>query len=153
MIDIVYKILIPLISACVGGIMAFRYQRISELKRDKRFIIQTLMMYRNVGVQELDWIKALNTIDIVFHNNEKVREFYHSFLAQTTPPLYKNGQWVETFYQMLHEMILCSDYKGLTIHDIRDFYSPNILEMHYPNLNKASVPPDTSVPDLLQTTP
>lgn len=151
LIDILYKFFIPLVSACIGGIMAFRYQRTSELKRDKRMVIQTLMIYRNVGVQELNWINALNTIDIVFHSDRKVRELYHNFLAQTTPPLYSNGQWVETFYQMLHEMILCSDYKNLTIHDIRDFYAPNILDIHYPNMNKASVPSKTSIPDLPQT--
>ncbi|MDE3183263.1 MAG: hypothetical protein KGM16_07590 [Bacteroidota bacterium] len=150
-IDIAYKVLIPLIAACVGAILAFRYQRTTELKRDKRFIIQSLMMYRNVGVQELDWIKALNAIDIVFHNDKKVRELYHSFLAQTTVPLYSNGQWVETFNKMLHETTLCTEYSNVSIHDIRDFYAPNILELHYPNMNKESKPPKTSEDDVPQT--
>jgi hypothetical protein len=138
MADILEKIIIPLLSACLGAILAFRYQRSLELRRDKRYVMQTLMMYRNVGANELDWIKALNAIDIVFSNDKKVRELYHTFLAQTRAPLFENSQWLETLYQLLYEMGQCSGYKNLTIHEIRDSYSPVALESHYPNINAAS---------------
>ena len=62
--DLLLKIIIPLCSAGIGAIigatLAYRNQYRIELKRDKRAVIQNLMMYRNVGAHELDWIKALN---------------------------------------------------------------------------------------------
>jgi hypothetical protein len=76
---------------------------------------------------------------------------FHTFLAQTRPPLFKNGQWIETFYQLVHEMVQCSDYKGLTIHDIRDFYAPEALLQHYPNMNVGSEPSPPSSDVVPQT--
>lgn len=131
--DVIEKIAMPLIAAFIGAVLAFRYQSTIELKRDKRAVIQNLMIYRNVGAQELDWIKALNAIDVVFNKDRKVIELFHTFLAQTRRPLYDNGQWIETFYQLIYEMAKCSDYKNLTMHEIRDFYSPEALDQHYPN--------------------
>lgn len=151
--DVLEKIAMPLLAAFVGAVLAFRYQRTMELKRDKRLVIQTLMIYRNVGANELDWIKALNAIDVVFNKDKKVRELFHTFLAQTRPPLFQNGQWIETFYQLVFEMARCSDYKSLTMHEIRDFYSPEALMQHYPNRNVGSEPSPPSEDDLPLTIP
>lgn len=137
---ILEKIAIPLIAACFGAILAFRYQKTLELKRDKRIIIQTLMIYRNVGADELDWIKALNAIDIVFSKDKKVRELFHKFISETRPPAYQSFIWIETFYQMLYEMAKCSDYETLSMQDIREFYSPEALKIHYPNRNNQGTP-------------
>ncbi len=98
------------------------------------------MMYRNVGAHELDWIKSLNAIDIVYHGDRRVRELFHRFVAQTRPSFFQNRQYVETFYQLVFEMAQCSGYKNLTMHDIRDFYSPEALNLHYPNMNLGSEP-------------
>ena len=136
--DLLFKIFVPLFSACLGAILAFRYQRTIEIKRDKRLIIQTLMRYRNVLANELEWIKALNVIDIIFCNDKKVIELYHTFLAQTQHPIFENKQFVETYYQLIFQMAQCSDYKNLTLQDIRDFYSPEALKFHYPNRNVVS---------------
>jgi hypothetical protein len=146
--DVLKYIVVPLLAACIGAIIAFRYQRTTELKRDKRLIIQTLMVYRNVGAHELDWIKALNAVDIVFNKDKKVRELYHTLLAQLRPPLFANKQWIETFYQLVFEMARCSEYKHLTMHDIRDYYSPNALDIHYPNMNVITEPSAPSSTDL-----
>jgi hypothetical protein len=142
--DAFEKIFIPLIAAAIGAILAFRYQHRLELKRDKRLVIQSLMIYRNVGAYELDWIKALNAVDIVFINDKRVRELYHTFLAQTRPPFFQSRQYVETFYQRVYEMAQCSGYKNLTMHDIRDFYSPEALINPYPNMNVGSEPSNSS---------
>ena len=151
-IDIIAKIVIPAIvgfgGAIVGAILAFRYQYTIELKREKRAVLQNLMMYRNATVHELDWIKSINAIDIVYHGHPKVRELHHTFLAQLRPPLFENSQWIETFYQLVHEMAQCSGYKHLSMHYIRDFYSPIALNMHYPNMNVKIEPEAPSSSDL-----
>jgi hypothetical protein len=106
------------------------------------------MMYRNVGAHELDWVKALNVIDIVFHKDKEVIVLFRTFLAQTRPPFFENRQYVETFYSMVFQMAQCSDYKSLTVADIRDFYSPEALAQHYPNRNVISEPSPPSSTDL-----
>lgn len=142
--EFVQYVLVPLaaagIGAAVGAVMAFRSQRSIELKRDKRIIIQSLMIYRNVGAHELEWIKALNAIDIVFNKDKTVKDLYHTMINQMRPPMYQNGQWVETFYRLVFEMARCSDYKELTMLEIREYYSPNALDIHYPNMNIGSQP-------------
>ena len=145
---IIENVLIPLVAAFFGAILAFRYQRVLELKRDKRSIIQVLMMYRNVGAHELDWIKALNTVDIAFNKDKKVREIYHTLLTQLRPPLFQNSQWVETYFQLIAEMARCSDYKDLNLHEIRDYYNPIVLDQHYPNMNTAAGPLPPATEDL-----
>lgn len=127
------KILIPLLAACLGAIIAFRYQRVLELKRDKRAVIQTLMMYRNIGADELEFIKALNAIDIVFNKDTKVRELFHTYIAETRPNLFHNNKWIETFNQLIFEMAKCTEYKNLSLQEIREYYEPEALRNHYPN--------------------
>lgn len=145
-------VVIPLIAAgigaVVGSIMAFRYQRTTELKRDKRAVIQTLMMYRNVGAHELDWIKALNAVDIVFNSDKTVIELYHTMLAQMRPPFFQNKNWIETFFLLVQEMGKCSDYKNLSLQEIRDYYAPEALNDHYPNMNILREPTPPAQKDL-----
>jgi len=105
------NIIIPIASASggaiVGAMAAFRFQYRIELRRERRAVIQNLMMYRNVGAHELDWIKAINVIDVVFHGEPQVIELYHTFLAQLRTPLFENRQWLETYYQLVHAMAQC----------------------------------------------
>lgn len=131
--DFFEKVLIPLVAAGIGAVLAFRYQNHLELKRDKRHIIQALMMYRNVGANELDFIKALNAVDIVFHDNKKVRTLLHTYFDQLVEPYFHNYQWRDTFFEMLYEMAQSSGYSNLTKDDIRNYYSPRALDWHYPN--------------------
>jgi hypothetical protein len=142
--DVLEKIAMPLVAACVGAILAFRYQHTLELKRDKRHIIQALMMYRNVGANELDFIKALNAVDIVFHDNKRVRTLLHTYFDQVTEPYFHNYQWRDTFFEMLYEMAQSSGYSNLTKDDIRNYYSPRALDWHYPN-TKEQEPPKVEV--------
>lgn len=153
--ELVQYVIMPLAAAGIGAIggavLAFRYQRTSELKRDKRAVIQNLMIYRNVGAHELEWIKSLNAIDIVFNKDKEVKNVYHRMLAQMRPPFFQSGHWVETFYQLIFEMGKCSDYKNLTMLEIREYYSPNALDIHYPNMNVGSEPkvlPSTDMPSI-----
>jgi len=150
-IDVLDKIIIPLISAFIGAALAFKYQINIELKRDKRLVIQNLMMYRNVGAQELEWIKALNVIDIVFHNDKEVTKLFHLFLVQTRPPLFQNNEYVRTYNLMIFEMAKCSDYKNLTMNDIENCYSPEGLVQHYPNMPSVNAPLVSPSTDLLPT--
>jgi hypothetical protein len=131
-LTILEKILIPLVATFSGAYLAFRYQRSIELKRDKRAVVQNLMMYRNVAVEEILFINSLNVVDIVFHDNERVRQLYHQFLEMTKAENFSTGKHVVVFYDMLYEMAQRSGYTQITKDDLKTFYSPNALEAHYP---------------------
>jgi hypothetical protein len=131
-LDTLEKILIPLVATFSGAYLAFRYQRSIELKRDKRAVVQNLMMYRNVAADEILFINSLNVVDIVFHNNERVRQLYHQFLEMTKIENFSSGKHVEVFYEMLYEMTQRCGYTQITKDDVMKFYSPNALDLHYP---------------------
>jgi hypothetical protein len=133
-IDILEKIFIPLVATFSGAWLAFRYQRSIEKNRDKRAVVQNLMMYRNVGADELDWIKSMNVIDVVFHNNEAVRQLYDQYLEWVrTTEKFKTGNHVRVYYEMLYKMAQDCGYTQITQYDIqKNVYSPNALQIHYP---------------------
>lgn len=142
--DLLQKVIIPLLAAFFGATLAFRYQYRIELKREKRIVLQNLMIYRNIGAHELDWINSMNAIEIVFHRDQKVRELYRKFLAQTLPDVFHQGLHVETYVDLVYEMARCSGYKHLTKHEIRDCYNPIALNQHYPARNVESGPSSSS---------
>ncbi|MGG9972754.1 DUF6680 family protein [Ferruginibacter sp. SUN002] len=144
-IDILEKIIVPLIAAGIGAILAFRYQNTLELKREKRQILQVLMMYRNAGANELDWIKALNAVDVVFHDEKNIRALLHTFFSQTEKHIIQNQQYWQTYNQMLLEMARSIGYKDVTLQDIRDFYAPEALKWHYPLKSEQTEPKDAAV--------
>ena len=145
-IDFLEKIGIPLVAAFIGAAVAFLYLHKLEIRREKRHILQTLMAYRNVGAHELDWIKSLNIIDIVYHDNKKVRALLHKFFAYTEEPFFSQGQHLDVLYELIYAMAQCSGYKNLELSDIRDYYAPRGLNMHYTRLGKDVPKDDTSNP-------
>lgn len=138
-------ILIPIVSAVIGALigtsLAFVYQSKAEIRKEKRAILQALMMYRNVGAGELDWIKALNVIDLVYHNHPKVIELYHKYLACTDPAIFHTQQHLEVYVQLLYAMAQCTGYKNLTETNIRQIYAPEGLIQHYPHRFGGISPP------------
>jgi hypothetical protein len=139
--EVLEKLLAPLLAAFLGAVLAFRYQRTTELKKDKRHILQAMMAYRNVTSNELDWIKSLNMIDIVYYDCPKVKELLHKYFAYTKSPLFENGQHIDVIYELLFEMCKSCGYKKLSLADVRDYYAPIALRDHYPNAIKSITPP------------
>jgi len=142
------SIIIPLVAAMIGAVigasLAFIFQRKSEIRKEKRSILQVLMMYRNVGAHELDWIKALNAIDLVYHDNPSVITKYHTYLALTEPTVYKSGAHAQAFVELLYSMAQCTGYKNLTEDNIRLTYSPEGLALHYPHRVAGTSPSSVS---------
>lgn len=133
--EFVQYVIIPLIAAIVGSIigaiLAFRYQRKMEIQRDKRGLMQMLMAYRTVGAIEIDWIKALNMIDIVFHDNKEIKRLLRSYMFQTDTSRYSNGQHQTVLVELLVQIGRECGYTELTEADIRDGYNPKALRHIY----------------------
>jgi hypothetical protein len=135
--EIFEKVAIPLFATFSGAFLAFRYQYSIEKNRDKRAIVQNLMMYRNVGADELEWIKAMNAAEIVFHNSERVRHLITDFFDCTDDEArVGRDEHVPIYNEMVYEMAQDCGYTQITISDIKRVYSPIGLAAHYPNRKK-----------------
>jgi hypothetical protein len=129
------KIIIPLIAsligAIIGAVMAFRYQRKIEILREKRGLMQMLMAYRSIGAVEVDWIKALNMIDIVFHNSKRVKELLRKYMYYTDISRFHTGEHAKVLVELIYEMGQLCGYTDLKESDIRDSYNPRALNHIY----------------------
>ncbi len=127
-VEIWEKIIIPLLSALagtlLGGGLTFFYQKKFQKHNDKKLVLATLMGYRYAAYKEPDFVKALNMVDIVFHDNRKVKDLLHKYFLYTGSEIYSGGTRVETFFDMLLEMGRDIGYKDLRHSDIHDFYNP-----------------------------
>lgn len=122
--DVLEKIIVPILAAFIGAFLAFRYQNNSEKRKNKLQVLSVLMAYRHTGALDDDFVKALNLIDIVYHDNKKVKELLHRYLDVTRGNLFTIGERVNVFLELL--LAMCQDvgYKDLNRNDINDFYSP-----------------------------
>lgn len=129
------KILFPLFSTFIGAFLAFRYQYLIEKRKDKRLVVQTLMIYRNVAADELDWIKAMNAIDLVFHDNERVRQLFDKYIECVNDDAkFLAADHVKVYYQMVYLMAQDCGYTQIMEADVKkNVYSPRALNIHYPN--------------------
>jgi hypothetical protein len=144
---ILEKIVIPMVATFAGAFLAFRYQHTIEKRRDKRTIVQSLMIFRNVGADELEWIKAMNAVEIVFHDNERVRQLWAKYLEYTSDmEKFKQSRHIDVYYEMLYEMCRDCGYNQITESDLRQFYSPNALSKHYHNPASLEKPIDLNEP-------
>ena len=90
------SIIIPIAAALGGGIIgaiiASKNSRWIIKHNDKKFLLAQLMGYRHAGATEDDFVKALNMIVVIFHNNIRVKECLHRYLTATTGTMFSGGQ-------------------------------------------------------------
>jgi hypothetical protein len=122
--DILEKIIIPLLSAFIGALLAFIYQRRQQKRQDKLYVFGALMANRHAGATDADFVKALNLTDVVFHKNQKVREALHKYFLYTKHPIHAGTPRLEAFYDLLRYMAEDIGYKNLKHSDLSDFYAP-----------------------------
>lgn len=129
--ELIQYVIIPLASAIIGALLAFWYQRKMEIRRDKRGLMQALMSYRTTGAVEIDWIRALNMVDAVFHDNKKVKTLLRSYMYHTDSSRYATGHHQVVLVELLLEMGKVCGYTQITETDIRDGYNPISLRHIY----------------------
>jgi hypothetical protein len=91
-----------------------------------------LMAYRTIGAVELDWAKALNMVDIVFHDNKEIKRLLRSYMHHTDTTGFASRHHQEVLVQLLVEIgKSCGGYTEITEADIRDGYNPISLRHIY----------------------
>lgn len=136
-----YSLIIPVIAAIIGSFLGFMYQSKSERKRDKKQILSVLMAYRGLRAREDDFVKALNLVDLYFHDNKGVRALCHDYFKHLYPPYFENYHLHE---RILHSLILAMaediGHTGLTESDINDYYYPARYLQDIPSGSEKSEP-------------
>ena len=129
--DLFEKVIVPmgaaLLGAIVGGYFAHTSQAKSGKRNDKKVILAQLMGCRHDAGQDNDFVKALNMVVLIFHENKEIKDAVHHYLTSTgiEAVIYTNGQRSEAFFNILIEMGKDIGYTDLTRNDIRDYYIPS----------------------------
>ena len=102
------------------------WQRRREKRDSKERLFLTLMAHRRAFPPSIEWVNALNVIDVVFAEHPQVVQLWHEYYAGlANPPANQNYQQREhTYLLMLSAMARSLGYRRLEQTDIDKFYSP-----------------------------
>lgn len=118
------QILAVAIIPIILWIGSVKYQN-RKAKRDAQLqLFLTLMANRKSTPITREWVDALNTIDVVFQNDFKVRQAWREYLDSLNgqSPHFENNN--AFLLDLLSEMALTLGYKNLKQTEIDRFYTP-----------------------------
>lgn len=119
-VQVVAVAIVPLIVWWLG----IRWQK-SKAKDDaKRNLFFTLMANRKITPPNKEWVDALNTIDIVFQDNKKVRKAWREYYDSLDERSQYYSDSNSFKLDLLSEMANALGYKDLKQTEIDRFYSP-----------------------------
>ncbi|MBQ8100872.1 MAG: hypothetical protein IJ169_06260 [Paludibacteraceae bacterium] len=119
-VQIVAVAIIPLIVWWLG----IRWQKNKAKDDAKRTLFFALMANRKITPPNKEWVDALNTIDIVFQDNKKVRKAWREYYDSLDERSQYNKDSNSFKLDLLSEMANALGYKDLKQTEIDRFYSP-----------------------------
>jgi hypothetical protein len=104
------------------------WQRRKEKRDAKQRLFLTLMAHRRSFPPAIEWVNALNVIDVVFAEHPQAVQLWHEYYAGlVNPPANQNFQQREhTYLLMLSAMARSLGYRRLEQTDIDKFYTPQV---------------------------
>ncbi len=131
-VDIIALIAVPIIAVVVGQALQNRAAK----RKDKMAIFQCLMTHRATGWAHQDTVNALNTIDIVFSDDETVRKCWADLLSKYKPN-YSTQEINTAQCKLLEAMAKALGYeKKITWETIQNPYLPEGLIQRMENSAK-----------------
>ena len=124
--------IINIIAIVAGPLLAVLitlwWQNRKEHRDAKRRLFLTLMAKRRTYPPTVEWVDALNVIDVVFADVPQVVQLWHEYYSSlVNPPANENYQAREhTYLLMLSSMARTLGYSRLEQTDIDKFYSPQV---------------------------
>lgn len=115
-----------LIGPVIAVLITLWWQRRKESHDSKKRLFLTLMVHRRANPPAIEWVNALNVIDVVFSEHHQVVELWHRYYESlSNPPANKNYEQREhTYLLMLSAMARSLGYKRLEQTDIDKYYTP-----------------------------
>ena len=124
--DIIVTALSVVFSGVVATVITILYQRFSGEQTAKRKVFETAVSYR-FFIPEEDNVKSLNSIDVIFHKNQKVRQAWKSYMDEADKPSSNPQQLNDRYIKLLEEMALACGYKDIRWDDLKRYYYPSGL--------------------------
>ena len=124
--DIIVTALSVVFSGVVATVITILYQKFSGEQTAKRKVFETAVSYR-FFISEEENVKSLNSIDVVFHKNQKVRQAWKSYMDEADKPSSNPQQLNDRYINLLEEMALACGYKDIRWDDLKRYYYPSGL--------------------------
>ena len=124
--DIIVTVLSVVFSGVVATVITILYQKFSGEQTAKRRVFETAVSYR-FFISEEENVKSLNSIDVIFHENQKVRQAWKSYMDEADKPSSNPQQLNDRYIKLLEEMALACGYKDIRWDDLKRYYYPNGL--------------------------
>ena len=97
----------------------------SKTKNDAKQALFLTLMANRKATPNKEWVDALNTIDIVFQDNKKVRRAWREYYDSLDPSSQYNKDTNAFKLDLLSEMANALGYNDLKQTEIDRFYLPN----------------------------
>ncbi|MBQ4109545.1 MAG: hypothetical protein IJC74_01555 [Clostridia bacterium] len=124
--NVILVIVTALISGLLATIVTILWQSKVAIRNNKMKIFETLMSYRYQIVAEPS-VHALNSIDVIFYKDAKVRQAYSNFLDETVKRPEMNPNIADKHLKLLEEMAKALNLKNIHWDDIKQAYCPTGL--------------------------
>ena len=125
-VTIVVTVLSVVFSGVVATVITILYQKFSGEQTAKRRVFETAVSYR-FFISEEENVKSLNSIDVIFHKNQQVRQAWKSYMDEADKPSSNPQQLNDRYIKLLEEMALACGYKDIRWDDLKRYYYPNGL--------------------------
>lgn len=127
--NIVLVVVTALISGLLATIVTLVWQKKTAVYNRKMKIFETLMTYRVPGMIHFeDSVRALNSIDVAFYNDDNVRHAYSIFLDEAGKTQEMKPNLPDKHLRLLEVMAESLGLKKLRWDDIKRFYYPKGFE-------------------------
>ena len=124
--NVMLVIVTALISGLFATLVTIWWQGRTAARNGKLKIFETLMAYRYSIVAEPS-VHALNSIDVIFYDDENVRRAYSDFLNEAAKRPEMNPNTADKHLKLLEEMAKALKLKNIHWDDIKQAYCPNGL--------------------------
>ena len=122
--DIIVTVLSVVFSGVVATVITILYQKFSGEQTAKRRVFETAVSYR-FFISEEENVKSLNSIDVIFHKNQRVRQAWKSYMDEADKPSSNPQQLNDRYIKLLEEMALACVYKDIRWDDLKRYYYPS----------------------------
>ena len=124
--NVILVVVTALISGLFATLITIWWQGKAAIRKSKMKIFETLMAYRYSIIAEPS-VHALNSIDVIFYNDENVRRAYADFLNEAAKRQDMNPNTADKHLKLLEEMAKALNLKNIHWEDIKQAYCPNGL--------------------------
>lgn len=118
--------IIAILAGPVSAVCITLWWQQRKEKRDRKLTLFTsLMVRRRAFPPTLEWVNALNMIDVIFADHPKVVALWHELYTMFQNPTTTQAQG-HKYLELLSEMAAALGFRHLQQTDIDKYYSPQV---------------------------